>query len=539
MRTYLLSLYLFFSLYPSHAQENSFFAAPIKVGTNQIVHPSLIDQTEVFITKSPLNEDTFFVACNTLNFNPFFISEGIYVTNNSGANWRGNDTCEGYPIGYHGGDPGIAIDEQGTFVLTRLGQSPFVGLYSHRSTDHGLTWSSQRAISTDDLERAALLSDCASGSPWKGRTYAAWATFTQPFPVMFAYTDNGAVNWSTQSQVNNPSRRCAGGDLAIGPGGALYLCWAGVTDVSPFKEVLVGFASSTDGGQSWNVTENAFPISGISGAIANKGNIRVNSLPGITVDTTNGPRRGWIYIATTQKDLQPAGSDPDIVLFRSSDGGTTWSSGVRVNQDPLNNGKTQYFPAVHVDPSGAIDILFYDDRTTTNDSVGVFLARSLDGGDTWIEFEISDHHFKPVPIGGLGQGYQGDNIDISSNSSTLLPVWMDNSTGKYQIWTVPVRYGDIDAIGDKEKIIPNGIRKISPNPFSGITDITFQVNKASRVSLQLFEVTGKHLLTILDEEKVAGLHNIRVDLQALAPGIFYCVMNSEEGTSTRKIVKVQ
>ena len=50
-----------------------------------------------------------------------------------------------------------------------------------------------------------------------------------------------------------------------------------------------------------------------------------------------------IYIVTSQKNLSPAGSDPDIILRKSTDGGQTWSSGIRVNQDALNNGKYSIF----------------------------------------------------------------------------------------------------------------------------------------------------------------------------------------------------
>ncbi|NIT52759.1 MAG: hypothetical protein GWO41_08495, partial [candidate division Zixibacteria bacterium] len=76
-----------------------------------------------------------------------------------GSSWFGSDTCTGAPITVHGGDPGITIDKDGTFILTRLGTAPFSGLYSHFSTDNGLTWSDQNVITTDDLERAAVATD--------------------------------------------------------------------------------------------------------------------------------------------------------------------------------------------------------------------------------------------------------------------------------------------------------------------------------------------------------------------------------------------
>jgi hypothetical protein len=537
MRKLFFSLILLFNLPALFAQNNAGKDSPLKVGTNYRIYPGTVTQSEVFIVKSPVDQNILFSSCNTLNFIPFFISEGIYVTTDTGNNWQGNDTCTGNPIAFHGGDPGIAIDKNGTFILTRMGRSPFTGLYSHFSTDNGQTWSSQKVISTDDLERASLTTDADPTSSFYGRTYAAWVKFALPFPLMLAFSDDGAQNWSTPKQINNPSYRTAGGDIAMGPNGKVYVCWAGVTDVSPFKEILVGFASTSSGGEEWNITENAFPVNGITGVLENKANIRVNGLPSIAVDNTNGQREGWIYIVTGQKDLAPAGSDPDIILYRSTDGGLNWSAGIRVNQDALNNGKTQYFPAVHVDKFGTINVIFYDDRNTTFDSAGVFLARSKDGGDSWIEYEISDHHFKPAPIGGLGQGYQGDNIDITSTDTKLWPVWMDNSTGIYQIWTVPIEYSDVNSINDGNQpgSVPDLYQNV-PNPFEQSTMIRYRLPGFSRVVLKIFDFMGKDIHTLVDAEKEQGEYRVNFDPTGLPPGIYFFQLTANERVLTRKMV---
>lgn len=510
----------------------------LNIGENYRIYPSDVTQTEVFIVKSPIDENVLFSSCNTLTFIPFFVSEGIFVSDNGGDTWKGNDTCTGNPILFHGGDPGITIDKTGRFIITRLGRSPFVGLYSHYSTDNGNTWSSQGVISTDDLERAAVATDANSSSTYYGRTYATWVKFATPFPMMVSYTDDGAETWTTPLQINSPNNRCAGGDIDVGSNGELALCWAGVTESSPFKEIYVGFASSSNGGSNWVVTENAFDINGITGLLPNKGNIRVNGLPGIAVDNSGGERNGWIYIVTGQKDRLPAGSDPDIILNRSTDGGITWSEAIRVNQDALNNGKTQYFPTVHIDKYGGVDIIFYDDRYTTDDSTGVTLARSTDGGDTWKEFEISDNNFKPTPIGGLGQGYQGDNIDITSTTTKLWPVWMGNSTGIYQIWTVPISFSSIDAINEKGN---SGfeLEQNFPNPFSTSTTIRYYVPTNSFVSLKVIDAMGTEIFDLVNEYKLPGQYEVHfnVDKSLSKSGVYFYRMEAGSFTKTKEMIK--
>lgn len=525
--------------------QNSAKEISLNIGENFRIYPSNVSQTEVFVITHPSNPDIMFVSCNTIVFNPFFISEGIYITINGGLNWFdwfGSDTCNGQPINLHGGDPGITINKDGTFILTRRGFSP--GLYSHYTTDFGLTWSNQKTITNDDLERGTITSDVHPSSSYFGRSYAAWVKFAPPFPLNFTITNDGGINWTTPVQINNPIQRSAGGDITMGPDGKVYVCWAGVTSVSPFTEDFVGVASSTNGGTNWQVTENAFNMTGINGLLTQKGNIRVNGLPDIAVDTTGGVRNSWIYIITTQRNLAPAGTDPDVILNRSTDGGQTWSAGIRVNQDAINNGKIQYFPAVHVDKQGGLNVIFYDDRNTTTDSTGVFLARSEDGGNNWKEFEISDKNFKPQPLAGLPQGYQGDNISITSGNNRLWPMWMDNRTGNYQIWTVPIEISTVDVDPTPEIISEFRLEQNYPNPFNPGTKIKFSVpsviasatKQSQLVNVKVYDVLGNEISTLVNEEKPAGTYEIEFHSIDLSSGIYFYQLRAGSYTDTKKMI---
>ena len=182
----------------------------------------------------------------------------------------------------------------------------------------------------------------------------------------------------------------------------------------------------------------------------------------------------------------------------------------------MNNGKEQYFPTVHVDRYGAVNVIYYDDRHTTSDSAGVTLARSTDGGNTWIEYELSDHNFKPTPIGGLGQGYQGDNIDITSTDSTLWPVWMDNSTGIYQIWTAPVKFSIIQAIKDQQ---PEFDFQLYPNPVVSGSRFKVQSSRSGKVTLKLFSLLGAEVLTVFQGELNKGEHVFDLKPEMLNQGL--------------------
>ncbi len=137
---------------------------------------------------------------------------------------------------------------------------------------------------------------------------------------------------------------------------------------------------------------------------------------------------------TAEKTVAPATDVSDVILHRSSNGGTTWTAS-RVNQDAAGNGKYQYMPAVRVDEYGGVNVVYYDTRNIpTNDSAQIYVSRSVDGGSSWSDILISDHKFKPKPISGLAGGYQGDYIGITSGNGKVWPYWSEDITGSYQAW---------------------------------------------------------------------------------------------------------
>ncbi len=108
----------------------------------------------------------------------------------------------------------------------------------------------------------------------------------------------------------------------------------------------------------------------------------------------------------------------------------------------MNNGRDQYYPWCAVDQNtGQLNIVFYDSRNTTNDSTGVFMATSVDGGLTFENFQVSDQNFRPKPISGLAGGYQGDYIGITAANNKAYPFWADDRTGNYQAWITEVTFG--------------------------------------------------------------------------------------------------
>ncbi len=511
------------------------------------LHPSGNAQIEPSIVRSPVNPQILFCSAYTISVNGSgFRSEGIYVSTDGGVTWSGSDTCGGAPVTTgHGGDPGPIIDKNGVFLLTHQG-GLVTGMFANTSSNNGSSWTSNYTIATNDQDKGSPFTDDVPASSFYGRSFLIWTRFTNPFPIVVSYTSNSGVNWSALTQINNSQtgRQSVGPVGATGPDGVEYVSWASAENSAGLVERGIGFASSTNGGTSWNVQENIFNITGIKTSSLQPWGIRVNSYPEMDIDKSGGARNGWIYIVVSEKNQSPAGSDPDVVLFRSSNGGTSWSSGVKVNQDALNNGKVQYFPVVNVDATGGVNVVYYDNRNSTGASdstMNVYLSRSTDGGNTFTDRKITNHTFKPSSITGTGSGNQGDNIGLTSGSGKLYPVWMDNSTGNYQIWGSAIDISTL-AVHTISTEVPEKyyLGQNFPNPFNPVTKIKFSVTQNnSLTSLVVYDINGREVKRLVEERLNAGTYETEFSTEGLSSGIYSYRLTVNEFSGTKKMVLVK
>ena len=126
-----------------------------------------------------------------------------------------------------------------------------------------------------------------------------------------------------------------------------------------------------------------------------------------------------------------------------------------------------------------------------------------------------------MPIGGLGQGYQGDNIDITSTSSKLWPVWMDNSTGIYQIWTTPIDFSTVDV--EDFNVIPSSFKleQNYPNPFNNSTVIKYSIPQEGLVTLKAYNLLGEEVARLVNDIKKIGNYEVSFDATGLPSGVYF------------------
>ncbi|MCD4731256.1 MAG: T9SS type A sorting domain-containing protein [Bacteroidales bacterium] len=54
----------------------------------------------------------------------------------------------------------------------------------------------------------------------------------------------------------------------------------------------------------------------------------------------------------------------------------------------------------------------------------------------------------------------------------------------------------------------------------------------------LFEISGVRVKRLVNEVKMPGTHEMKIDLRDLKPGIYFCVLRTNGEIRTRKVVKL-
>jgi hypothetical protein len=400
------------------------------VVTNIRIFPSGVNQSSVSAAIYSASPPRIFVGANTND------GVGYYYSLNGGATWTGGDLLSGST--FFSTNPSCVFGNN-----NRIHYNYYDNLIvSDRSNDFGFSWMGRMIVPSSVLfDMNNNTADITATSTYFGRVYAAYSDFTLSQPaIFFSYSTDGGTTYLPSAQIGQPSASHyeQGCNLQTGPNGEIYCVWSTPSMTTNIEDKIV-FTKSVNGGANWSAPANALTINGIRGTILTN-NIRVHSFPSMAVDRSGGALNGYIYLCWAQKNLAPAGSDADICFSYSANGGSTWSTPIRVNDDAINNGKPQFLPRISVDQSnGKIAIVYYDTRDFFNpDSCNTYMAVSTDGGNTFFNMKISSGAQRPVPLSGYADGYFTDYNSIAGLNDTFYAFWTDNRNGPAQAYTAAV-----------------------------------------------------------------------------------------------------
>jgi hypothetical protein len=358
-----------------------------------------------------------------------FRQAGYAYTTNGGQNWTFPGMID---PGVFRSDPVLGSDSSGTFYynsLTVNGSDYYCDVY--KSTNGGMTWDAGTFAQGGDKQWMAIDS---TGGMGDGHIYAFWTyVYSTCAPGFFTRSTNGGASYESCVQVSGYPYY---GTLCVGPEGELYVAGDGF--------VLAKSSNARDAGQTvgWDFNRNV----SLGGSLGTSGGPNPGGLLGqawVAADHSSGPTNGNVYLLAS---VSPNGSpDPlDVRFARSTDGGGTWSSSVRVNDDP-GTGDYQWFGTMSVAPNGRIDAAWLDTRDGPGayDS-SLYYSWSEDAGVTWAANLRITSDFDPR-IGWPQQNKMGDYIHMVSLNNAAHLAFAATLNGEQDVYYARFTHGGAPA----------------------------------------------------------------------------------------------
>ncbi|MBV8528917.1 MAG: exo-alpha-sialidase [Candidatus Dormibacteraeota bacterium] len=157
-------------------------------------------------------------------------------------------------------------------------------------------------------------------------------------------------------------------------------------------------ARSTDRGQTWTVNAMGPPTYTANGGGS-------GSMTGLGWTPKGGSQGTFVAAYAVNGTTSTTSGNQQIAVQRSSDGGQSWSDPVIIEDDDLSQSFTGFYPQMGVAPNGRVDVVWEDNRNTTNDHFQVFYTYSTDGGVTWAHnVQVTDQAINF----DFGISYRGD-----------------------------------------------------------------------------------------------------------------------------------
>jgi len=76
----------------------------------------------------------------------------------------------------------------------------------------------------------------------------------------------------------------------------------------------------------------------------------------------------------------------------------------------------------------------------------------------------------------------------------------------------------------------------SPNPFYNITHISYSLPYPSKVKIQIYNIKGQIVETLLNEEKPAGYHSVEWNSKGMSSGIYFYKLSTKDKTFIKKMI---
>ena len=120
----------------------------------------------------------------------------------------------------------------------------------------------------------------------------------------------------------------------------------------------------------------------------------------------------------------------------------------------------------------------------------------------------------------------------------------DNAVASYPVsesprFIVQLRYGALDS--DLKESVPKSysLSPVYPNPFNPSATVQFDIREWSRVQLDVYDIKGALVETLLDRKLTPGSHSYRWQPSSISAGVYFLRLTTPDEIFTQKVTYVK
>lgn len=116
-----------------------------------------------------------------------------------------------------------------------------------------------------------------------------------------------------------------------------------------------------------------------------------------------------------------------------------------------------------------------------------------------------------------------------------------SSAEVYALWAYDIACGTVTGVGNYTNQLPSRyiLHQNYPNPFNPVTKISYAIPQAGFVSLKVYDLLGREVVTLVNEHKIAGEYVVDFNASTLASGIYFYRLDVNGFSDTKKMMVVK
>ncbi len=395
-----------------------------------------------------------------------------------------------------------------------------------------------------------------------GKYLIAWHKFNDVYTKLFHFDSSSSLTGDLKINTTPIYTNEQSAAVASSEEGRFVVAWTGVDNGKDIYVQLVNSDGTKNGGNfKVNSDAGSYDQYEPDVAMSDSGNFLV-----VWTDNRNGGDTTEVYAQRYDKNGFTIGSNfkvngatyrnikPSVDMNGDGKFVITWVDtsnsqrniyAARYNESGIQQGSTltvssnNTSPAiakadVAVDSTGASIIVWQDSREGSMDiyfqkytSVG-----AANGSNTRAHASRTESSQVKPAVAYVG------------NNGVYQIIWQDDRNGHWDIYCPvgdPEPLGEVTDVENQDETIPvkYSLSQNYPNPFNPSTKIQFSIPQAQNVKLEVYDVLGRQVKTLVDEFKEAGFHEARFDAHNYASGIYIYRIQAGSFIQVRKMLLVK